>query len=643
MWCRVFLLLAVAVLSSCRQEDVAVELESKKQHLAKLASYSPRGEVGAIGYRSKTHRSDQVEEWVQVEFETPAWIDEVVLVPSMRRDSKEGLQAAGFPEKFELLVTSADGSVERITMDDKVDSFLPRIAPLVVPLDQPLQAKSVKLRALRLGNIGWNDTFAFALAEMMVFSEGLNVALHQEVSARTNGRSYAIARSRDLRYLVDGHLPYGMDAALGARSTSYLASQPVGGVFIWEIDLDSAQELERFRYHRIELDDTVPKSESGDYGVASSVKVLGSLTPDFAVEQELLGKLELKSIYEKGPILHFALKSTPVRYVRFVFETDTIERDFNVDIQMIGCAEIELIKEGQNVALGKELRELNLYQNCPMLGKRSKAAVTDGRNFYGEILPLRRWLEELATRHRLELEIPVLESEMVAVYGRQKRIVAFGVGVVALCFILSFYFSWWRPRLERRKFKERFAADIHDELGANLHTISFISDQLEDEEIGYEGVLKVKRKIRHVAERAGRVVYHMSGVLEGSDLYRGLLDDIKRASERVLGTYDHSMKVQGEELLEKVPKKLQVDILLFYQECLVNIGRHSDAEKFVTELVVEPKLICLRVRDFGGELEDHAEDVMSESLLRRAKLLRGKVSVTQPAGGGTMVTLKKKW
>ena len=52
---------------------------------------------------------------------------------------------------------------------------------------------------------------------------------------------------------------------------------------------------------------------------------------------------------------------------------------------------------------------------------RSYAALTDGRNFYGEILPLRQWLGELALRHELELERPQLPAPpAMAVRGTKK-------------------------------------------------------------------------------------------------------------------------------------------------------------------------------------------------------------------------------
>lgn len=637
---RLTIFLLLLCFSSCERVDLGAELERKEERLRGLAEYNFRGEVGAIGYRSRPHASVEQEQWVEIIFDQPYIIDQVVLAPTIRRDSKEGLQADGFPEKFEVLITDTEGKITRMQRDHAEESFLPRIAPLVLPLETPCRATSVKILAHRLGQIGWNDDYCLALSEVMIFSQDKNVALHQRVRSSERQPTAVTPTSRDLSYLTDGHLPYSMDAASGERSIAYLSGHEIGHVQEWELDLGEEAVIDTVRFHRIELNDTVPQSEAGDYAVPHKISLIGSATADFSTPITLLAEREIRSIYEIGPIMSYRLRGKGTRYLRFRFVSNSIELDYGSRLGVIGFAEIELLREGENLALGKTFQRRGDDPLSALEKRRSVHALTDGRNFYGEILPLRQWIEELAMRHELEQEIPIIEQDVMRSYTRQKRLVGVGGTVLGVGILLSWFFSWWIPRRERRRFKERFAADIHDELGANLHTISFISDQLENKALSHEDILRIKGKIRHVAERAGRAVYHMSGVLEDGDLYRGLIDDMGRAVERILSTHDHQMHVEGQDLLKTIPKKLQVDLLLFYQECLVNIGRHSDAEKFETTLQVAPRKIILQIRDFGSEITG-VPPTLSKSLLRRARVLGGKVEMKTPEGGGISVRLEK--
>ena len=72
-------------------------------------------------------------------------------------------------------------------------------------------------------------------------------------------------------------------------------------------------------------------------------------------------------------------------------------------------------------------------------GNRLLSAMTDGRNFYGEILSLRAWMSQLARRRALEQERPYLIGIQKQHYERQKRILTVTRYVAVLCGSTSCY------------------------------------------------------------------------------------------------------------------------------------------------------------------------------------------------------------
>ena len=65
--------------------------------LAQLANYNLGGGVGAIGSRSRGYDTAAQDEWVEIEFGDAVPLDQVVLVPAIRRD---GVKRMAFPWRF---------------------------------------------------------------------------------------------------------------------------------------------------------------------------------------------------------------------------------------------------------------------------------------------------------------------------------------------------------------------------------------------------------------------------------------------------------------------------------------------------------------------------------------------------------------
>ena len=137
---------------------------------------------------------------------------------------------------------------------------------------------------------------------------------------------------------------------------------------------------------------------------------------------------------------------------------------------------------------------------------RSYASLTDGRNFYGDILPIRQWLNELALRHELERQRPQLALRLNELYEEQKsllnRFTALAV-ILAAAMIITLLVTRITRMRQLARVRLRLAADLHDELGANLHTIGLLSDLAVESREDDEAFADIQRRIRSESDRSG--------------------------------------------------------------------------------------------------------------------------------------------
>lgn len=612
-------------------ENRVVEIDSK---LEQLASLSLRSGVGAVGYRSITYSTAKQRETIQIDLKSKQQVDEIVLVPCIWRDSKSGFRADGFPVAFHILAGSDDnpeGSV--IATFTKEDNILPRIAPLVIPCDG-IEASWIRLETTVLSPRAWDGKYILQLFEIFVFNQTENIALLQPVT--TLSPDINSGESRDKRFLVDGFVPYLMDASAGDQSLAFVSTIDIGEQPALSIDLAKPYPLSRLHLHATEISDTVPQSYSNDFGMPRKILVEGANLADFSDAVKLI-EFKMKSIYDTGNIIMRNFPETTCQYVRVTalepFKTKTHLKSGS----QIGFAEIELFSKGKNIALGHNFTGPFEVDSV----NRSYKTLTDGRNLYGNILPIRDWLNELSERHSLETERPLILAEIDLRYSLQSTNFKYLMWLVAILTIATISAILIGRTLRMRQISNirlRLAADLHDELGANMHTIGLLSDLASETTNDQEELATLHRRIRSETERSGTAVRHCTNMLEADGLYTDLKEDMARASRRIMAKLKHDITFEGETHLKQLKQQTRVDLYLFYKECLVNISRHADATQFKTQLIAGRKQVSLTISDNGRGVHEGIGSI-PKSLQRRAKLLKATVSVDSQENKGTSINL----
>ena len=562
--------------------------------LSGLARFTPRTGTGTTGWISTRKGSRDRREWVEIDLPENTPIDQIVLVPLLWNDAQKGLQADGFPESFKIIIGTKDRSGnEAIARFGPEDNLLPRTAPLVIPIFQKT-ASWIRIEATRLMSDAREGNYIFCLSEIMVFSADRNVALNQpvRVSSEVGGRGWGVD-AINKKTLTDGFTPFLMDASTGTDSNPHLAFIPENKMYSFTLDLGNTYPVDEIRFHSADMSEYVPQLCNSDYGVPYHLVIEGANQPNFSDAVPLLD-YRRKSIYESGAILIRHVPETRCRHIRLSVPEPYQTADTSAHKRRsFGLAELEIISNGRNVAKGIQ-PVFPRYRNFGF----KHDSITDGSNHYGEILPIREWMEQLARRHDLERERPRITAELEQRYERQQinlRRMAWLAALLAVGIVISLLIGWILRIRAVFNIRERIAANLHDELGANLHAIGLLGDMAKNKVDTRDTLIGILDRIRQLTERSGKAARHCANLLEANELCADLMEEMKRSSDRLLADAEHNLTFEGEEYIHRLTPRKRIDLFLFYKECLINIVRHSHATCVASRLMAYPRPIHLSI------------------------------------------------
>jgi len=612
--------------------------------LAGLARYSMRSGVGSRGYRSIPYDHPDTEEWFQVTLQEETKIYEIVLVPTIRRDAQLGFVSDGFPVNFNIVAgKKGDEQGSIVASFTKEDRLLPRQAPLIIPCNG-LTASWIRLEASLLSPRAHDGRYTLQMSEILIFSETTNVALRGNISTHSEQRAGPAGGWHE-ENLNNGFLPYLMDAAQGQQSLSYVSERDLGESPTLTLDLESSYRVDQIILHGVEQGDTVPQAYPGDFGFPRWLQIIGANQADFS-DAEVLYDMRVRSSVDIAPIMALPLPPNSCRYVRLLIREPYFLEGLDANgspfrIFRIGFSEIEIYSAGKNRSRG--ITPITNFNSEPIV--RNITALTDGRNFYGNILPLKDWLYQLAKRHDLEIEAPLIEQELEHRYDQQTARLLFLSWVVA-ALIVGSIILYLITRFLRQKAifdtRNRIAADLHDELGANLHAVSMLGELAEKAKEDPEKLTSLLERMRALVLRTNRAVKYCTNILDTPGLYEDFEDAMKRNADRLLADLDHQLFFEAGDTITKMRPSKRIGLFLFYKECLINIIRHSGSTHAETSLKTEGPNLHLQVSDNGHGFPESAKSKVPTSLRRRAKLLGGKVTVSNQETGGAQIHLMMK-
>lgn len=627
-------------------------LSAASAELKQLATITFRGGVGSVGWESRIFDAPELAkpQWLTLHFDQEYLADQIALTPMLTRLRDGRIQSVGFPLSFEVRLGLQDDNEGKVVASfDDTSGLLPRTAPVVIPIS-PTRASWLKIEVSRLSAVDEQQTrFQLQLSEVMVFSGEENVALGA-VPRVSSVRNHRVSRAINARGLVDGFTPYLMTAARGPGSGSCVFFFSTGPQACLRFDLGELRRINRIHLHSAHRREKFPQMHHADYAMPDHFIVEGASKSDFSDAVRLYEYLK-NSIYDSGPILAARFAEKECRFVRLLAMEAYKAPEAKECFRCLGFSEIEIFEEGRNVVAGilPAINSRQLSRLAPIRRDGKLEMLTDGQNEFGTVLSQRQWVSQLSQRHELERSISSLEFWRDRRYQEQSsyfRMAIAGIGALVIVTIGIVLANRGVRKREFKKLTERFAADLHDEVGADLHAIGLLSDlakgELTDNVSG--NLSSLLGEIRSVTEDASRSVRQMSNSQTEAP-YAKLVDLMNQWAGRILIGVDHELIVEGDHHISSLSPQIKSQLLLFFKECLVNASRHSQATKLTTKLTATEKKITLCVQDNGRGITTES-DLIPASLARRAKLLGAEVNTDSGDQRGTTVHMefsRRRW
>jgi ligand-binding sensor domain-containing protein/signal transduction histidine kinase len=218
------------------------------------------------------------------------------------------------------------------------------------------------------------------------------------------------------------------------------------------------------------------------------------------------------------------------------------------------------------------------------------------------------------------------------------------VAAVGLVFLALHRLRLARLR-EIDRFRLRLAADLHDDIGSNLSTISLLSRRAQKHQANGEApgddLAAINRISRQTASAIREIVWLINPEY---DTMRDLVTRMKEAADSILVGIDCQFQSPEADLSHKLTLQFRQNVFLLYKETLTNVARHARASRVEIKVEQNNGDWRLTVHDNGvgfDPQESYSGNGLKNLRLRAAKL-NGALALESQPGRGTTVSFSAK-
>lgn len=191
--------------------------------------------------------------------------------------------------------------------------------------------------------------------------------------------------------------------------------------------------------------------------------------------------------------------------------------------------------------------------------------------------------------------------------------------------------------------RTRIASDLHDDIGANLTRIAFLTETAR----GTSGPGQEDSPLASIASIARESVSSMGDIVWAVNPARDTLLDL------TLRMRQHAEEVFTQRGVEldfhapdagvgvRVGADVRRDLLLIFKEVVNNAARHARCGRAVIELRLDESGLVLVISDDGVGFDTSVAGAGQGlvSIQRRAKRMKGMLAIASGPGAGTSVVL----
>ena len=558
-------------------------------------------------------------------------IDAIVLIPVER----EFLEDSGiFPKRFTLETSnSADFAERTLVFTSGGTLYLP---PDEVPVsfEANHQARYVRLTVQEGHNKGALDLFG--LSEFIVISKRDPVSFGASVQTVGNfdlpGIWYPAA-------LTDGRTPLGIwqnrNKPRMEPGDAVAAGNP-DETTTWAIHLDAAVPLDRVVLFPYQMSRSIEASVFPE-----SLVLRLAQDDDGAGETVFEWKNPLPGESHLTPMV-IPLHGQPAKTIRVTALLPSVIGDRKIH----ALSEIEVWSHGKNLAKGRPVQRDHAGQICEV------TTLTDGFCSGKRILPVSVWLHQLQERARLERELVPLRSIQRQLAANIELNTAWAASMLIGLLILIPVFFIERRRLITKdhldQIRKRISADLHDDIGSNLGSISLIARTARKDLVrlnGPEEIATDLQEMETIARESSLAMRDIVWLLERQqDSIGDLVQRMRETASRLLREIDFTLECNSIRTATRLSLNAKRHLLLFFKESIHNILKHSQATRVTIHLWDQADKLALEIFDNGVGIPMTAEarPATVNKLEDRARVLGGTLAINSSKETGTRIRLLVK-
>lgn len=629
-----------------RIAQVEQEILQEQEILEALAPLEPAKQIDAFGYHSEYLPAvDGVPPEAMWTMDLDAGISNrrvqgIVMVPTIDQRSAE-LQGYAFPKRFRISSLSAQGEVGEVYVDWTERDFPdPGMRPVFFKFlsQSNLDPTTVSKKGLRLEVFAGEEEGGlefFSLGKLhLLRTNELHWPRGLDLSSSFESAPYWSAD-----YLSSSRLTLGMPLTSrdgnGGDLRLNLPKSQLDEPLVFRVELDQKGRLGKLNIFPGHSPDGM---DVPGYGFPKSMK-LYRLVRNEETQQEQRHRFDVQAIPSHPG-------SNMLRFNGFGREVLALEIECNefpvYQGQVVfSMGEIELFISGENLSIGRPVR----LTGGSLEGDYDLSALVDGRVDGRSILSLREWLEQLASAKPHEAKLVLLGKERAELQARWDTVRYRGilglVSGVAFGIVAFVVFMLRRRKVDQERLRKQINADLHDDVGSSLGSISLIAEQLQDADVD-ELVRDDLKDLALISREAWASLREVVWVVDESSIPLAvLIQKLSDRAQRVLNAAQLHVKIAEDLPRESASLAFKRHLLMYFKEVVHNCARHAQASEVWLDFSLKKNFLILSVRDNGVGFETNraSTGIGLESMKNRAKEMDGDIEIQSSLGKGTQVIL----
>jgi signal transduction histidine kinase/ligand-binding sensor domain-containing protein len=235
--------------------------------------------------------------------------------------------------------------------------------------------------------------------------------------------------------------------------------------------------------------------------------------------------------------------------------------------------------------------------------------------------------------------------------------ILFKIAILIIIIIIGWLVTKWYLNLSIRKQKQEFekqqaiekertriATDMHDDLGAGLSRIKFLSQSILNKKLKDEVIKTELKKITsfsdEMSEKMGEIVWALN---EKNDTLADLIAYTRAYAVEYLQT--HNIQCEANTPLHLpatfITGEMRRNIFLSVKECLHNIVKHSGATKVLLSIELNDKMQII-IHDNGKGMDRNHQRAFGngvDNIEKRMKEIKGKASFKNDKGTKVILSI----